>query len=175
MERAGDQRAVGGTRQTAARTPPGWLWSTWSAHVVWDACVCSFPWASEAGHASACWRDRLMVHHRELPNPQRLEAWNGRNDRGEAAQPPLRGFPLQAQEGKGGARILTQTTRRPKLGRRVCYAAAAGPAVGSRGSAKRIVVPRPAALSASILPPCARTRLRAMASPNPLPVESAVL
>jgi hypothetical protein len=64
---------------------------------------------------------------------------------------------------------------RSNSGGRVGYAAAAGPAGGSSGSEKLIVVPRPAALSASIFPPCARTRLRAMASPSPLPVESAVL
>src|SRR5918996_1634078 len=39
----------------------------------------------------------------------------------------------------------------------------------------RIVVPFPVSLDAAISPPCASTRLRAMANPRPAPPESAVL
>ena len=47
-----------------------------------------------------------------------------------------------------------------------------GQAVSRRGSTIRIVVPRPGSLSAAISPPCACTRLLAMASPKPVPRES---
>src|SRR6266542_2759850 len=130
--------------------------------------------------------------HGDLRPPRR-----GRADRDGPALPPGRRQPAdrpahQLPPGGGAAQGLRRDPaarlegrrrrgrhHHPAHQRRRPPPGAAAPVLtrrqdaGVAGSTKRMVVPLPGSLSAVIVPPCASTRLFAIASPSPAPPESA--